>query len=1102
MRRRLNSRAFDPFDEWLESHGLYRKQVARDGSCLFRAVAEQVFMSQSEHVRVRSLCLEYLMLYKDDFQPFLEVPLDHYVFKMQDVREWGGHTEIMAISRLFKVDFLIYQEIGRSPFKATENNYPKTLMLSFTHGNHYDIVYRKEEASLRGFCQSVVYDNLYSRVFQLRDVRLAVDTMLHDKEYASLRRDSANSTELKEIGALVEKILGTGISRDNSHDEADRSTSIDERSSFEDIHPDDVRGLLAHGIPPFPYKVAKSLDPDIYRNIEFDAWNTVRRETRYGPYDSNGFQAGVKVLIKLELLPNRQEVEDMRRAHMSRQNTLENPDGKTTGEKTDLYHGHIQEMSENKGPVDVFIEEIGTRLKVPYESLERVPPSPPRSPWHASQQLQQTNAGSGGTATGGSVSSYKKLSGYYQKAPIPAETEFSAGRSKKKGGKQVRDVLTFVPAPATLRYCAQSNNTGMRGHSASSPTPHGQSPRSRTPQGSRPSTYYNQKNYSNRGMSRSNNSTYRNAHSPAREGFPSLPSGANVEMDGVWVVRPNTYQSNLPPPSNAIPNSVPNSQRGGAYCSTAPQPPSLGDEEGHQQMREMTLDVLHQVLSAGGQQEVRVTGQQLEVVNIEKREGTQPSSVVEEGSSQLENSSTPQIEEKVNEKVSVCGDGHIGQSGVINQHCPPEEDTSLQIEPLSQSPSLQASNGEVPQPPVFQPDPSIAYISPPASIPASQMGGSPSLHNAAMYTVNYPSPFSSPGLVQVFSPVPPTDESGTPTEFTPPSTSSIPTIPDNWDPQIQGADSESMKMNQGMPPLMVYHMPVMYGGYGYGFSQPWTYTLPVMPTPPADDGKQTPVPGGEGYQQMVAVGGWGPGYMGDYVPSHPVPGPPQQTYPPLLREPAPVPYPSSPYNSGREGNRECPPFHHHHRGRGRGGGGPHHYNYHRGSHHNNHQYSNSYQGSNFQDPSTLSVSSGGMGRGSQRSLPPRFHRGGGTPPGRGIRQFQNCGNPHQSSSMPPHHHRSHQYEGQPLMHMGSRKSSSDSLASQVVSSANVGSGGLASPPLVPFMESDRPHGVMPLPPQDTPPLPPQDHMPMPAPPGYFTAPPGYVVSGPWMWKMM
>lgn len=69
---------------------------------------------------------------------------------------------------------------------------------------------------------ALAYEILYCNVFQLKDVRLAVDTMLHDKEYASIRRDSANSAELKEIGALVEKILGTSISRDNSQEEADK----------------------------------------------------------------------------------------------------------------------------------------------------------------------------------------------------------------------------------------------------------------------------------------------------------------------------------------------------------------------------------------------------------------------------------------------------------------------------------------------------------------------------------------------------------------------------------------------------------------------------------------------------------------------------------------------------------------------------------------------------------------------------------------------------------------------------------------------------------------------------------------------------------------
>ena len=41
--RRPYPKPTGPMDQWLESQGYYRKHTARDGSCLFRAVAEQVF---------------------------------------------------------------------------------------------------------------------------------------------------------------------------------------------------------------------------------------------------------------------------------------------------------------------------------------------------------------------------------------------------------------------------------------------------------------------------------------------------------------------------------------------------------------------------------------------------------------------------------------------------------------------------------------------------------------------------------------------------------------------------------------------------------------------------------------------------------------------------------------------------------------------------------------------------------------------------------------------------------------------------------------------------------------------------------------------------
>lgn len=57
-------------DEWLDERGLYRKNTALDASCLFRAVAEQIFPADSinGHQRLRKLCVDYLKANRDEFE--------------------------------------------------------------------------------------------------------------------------------------------------------------------------------------------------------------------------------------------------------------------------------------------------------------------------------------------------------------------------------------------------------------------------------------------------------------------------------------------------------------------------------------------------------------------------------------------------------------------------------------------------------------------------------------------------------------------------------------------------------------------------------------------------------------------------------------------------------------------------------------------------------------------------------------------------------------------------------------------------------------------------------------------------------------------------
>lgn len=105
-----------------------------------------------------------------------------------------------------------------------------------------------------------------------------------------------------------------------------------------------VKDLLNYGITPFPYKVAKSLDPNIYRNVEYDTWNEQKKIRHNAMYwNSSELQEGTKCWVNFK-----------------------------TENETVKRHGYIQKMSANKGPVEVFIQELGEKVTVPYESLELI----------------------------------------------------------------------------------------------------------------------------------------------------------------------------------------------------------------------------------------------------------------------------------------------------------------------------------------------------------------------------------------------------------------------------------------------------------------------------------------------------------------------------------------------------------------------------------------------------------------------------------------------------------------------------------------------------------------------------------------------------------
>ncbi|XP_066139080.1 protein ovarian tumor locus-like [Euwallacea fornicatus] len=251
MTGKLSKRARNPqaVDNWLDSLELYRKSVAYDETCMFRAVSEQLFDCQVFHERVRKECIEYGREHYQEFLDTLNVSREDWLTHLNMLEKHMvvcGNREIILIGRKYNRDVLIVCANQKQVIDITKRDLPsEPLMLCVMDDDHYDAVYKKAHITDTGFCQSLVYKVLYENVFKIGNVDRIVDAMLYEK---------CPVITLAEFEDSNKKLSG-GV--------------------------DDIDNAV---IAPFPFKVAKALDPNIYRNIEYDSWNDVRKELRLGDW--------------------------------------------------------------------------------------------------------------------------------------------------------------------------------------------------------------------------------------------------------------------------------------------------------------------------------------------------------------------------------------------------------------------------------------------------------------------------------------------------------------------------------------------------------------------------------------------------------------------------------------------------------------------------------------------------------------------------------------------------------------------------------------------------------------------------------------------------
>lgn len=96
------------FQLTMRKKGYIIKNMVEDGSCLFRAVADQIYGDQEMHGSVRKHCMDYIAQNSDYFSQYLTEDIADYVARKRYVGVHGNHLEIQALSEMYNRPIHIY----------------------------------------------------------------------------------------------------------------------------------------------------------------------------------------------------------------------------------------------------------------------------------------------------------------------------------------------------------------------------------------------------------------------------------------------------------------------------------------------------------------------------------------------------------------------------------------------------------------------------------------------------------------------------------------------------------------------------------------------------------------------------------------------------------------------------------------------------------------------------------------------------------------------------------------------------------------------------------------------------------------------------------
>ncbi len=135
--------------------GLMETSIRPDGHCMYSAIAMLLpsIMSDEDKVEsddmlpyqvVRARTAQFISQHADDFDPFLEEPIEQYTNKIKHTAEWGGQLELQAIARAYGIDINVLQadgrveKIGSGRQSETDAIWLTYYRHSFGLGEHYN----------------------------------------------------------------------------------------------------------------------------------------------------------------------------------------------------------------------------------------------------------------------------------------------------------------------------------------------------------------------------------------------------------------------------------------------------------------------------------------------------------------------------------------------------------------------------------------------------------------------------------------------------------------------------------------------------------------------------------------------------------------------------------------------------------------------------------------------------------------------------------------------------------------------------------------------------------------------------------------------------